>query len=67
MHRRNLLERLYRYAKVHPDEHETVDRFIDFVEDEPRCFERDCWRGHVTGSAWLIRDTIRANLISSAS
>ena len=31
-----------------------VTRFIKFVEDEPRCFERDCWRGHVTGSACLV-------------
>ena len=54
MHRSNLLERLYRYEKRYRSEADTIKRFIDFVEDEPRCFERDCWRGHVTGSAWLV-------------
>ena len=54
MHRRNLLTDLYHYRERHPQESSMVTRFIDFVEDEPRCFERDCWRGHVTGSAWLV-------------
>ena len=31
-----------------------VARFVGFVEAQPRCFERDCWAGHVTGSAWLM-------------
>jgi 8-oxo-dGTP pyrophosphatase MutT (NUDIX family) len=54
MHRRNLLEQLQAYSQRYPEEHATVERFVDFVASEPRCFERDCWRGHVTGSAWLL-------------
>nr|WP_226895715.1 NUDIX hydrolase [Luteolibacter marinus] len=45
---------LARYAALHPDEAETVGRFIGFVEDEPDCFERSLARGHITGSAWII-------------
>jgi len=54
MHRRNLLDRLDKYAARHADEAATVERFIEFVQGEPRCFERDCWAGHITGSAWLV-------------
>lgn len=54
MHRRNLLEALTRYAQRHPDEQSTVARFNRLLADHPNCFERDCWAGHITGSAWLI-------------
>jgi len=54
MRRRNLLDQLETYAARFPEEQATIERFVGFVEDEPRCFERDCWRGHVTGSAWLL-------------
>ena len=54
MHRRNLLEALTRYAQRHPDEQPTVDRFSRLLEGHPNCFERDCWAGHITGSAWLL-------------
>jgi len=54
MHRRKLLQYLEDYRLRFPEEAATVDRFVAFVEYEPRCFERDCWRGHVTGSAWLV-------------
>ena len=54
MHRRKLLQYLDDYRLRFPQEAAVVDRFVAFVEDEPRCFERDCWRGHVTGSAWLV-------------
>ena len=57
MHRQNLLAQLNLYADRYPNERDTVDRFIGFVEDNTRCFERDCWAGHVTGSAWLVDPT----------
>ncbi len=31
-----------------------VDRFLEFVEREPACFDRSTTEGHVTGSAWLV-------------
>ena len=42
------------YRARHPDEATIIERFAAFVASEPRCFERDCWSGHVTGSAWII-------------
>ena len=54
MHRRNLLDGVTEYARRYPEEHSTIERFLDLVSTEPRCYERDCWRGHVTGSAWLL-------------
>ena len=57
MHRQPILSALNRYASTHPSERDVVTRFIAFVDSEPRCFERDSWRGHVTGSAWLVDGT----------
>ena len=54
MHRARAIERLNRYLERHPHERATVERYLDFVRGEPRCFERDCWSGHVTGSAWVV-------------
>jgi 8-oxo-dGTP pyrophosphatase MutT (NUDIX family) len=54
MHRTRAIERLNEYLQRHPDERDTVQRYLDFVRSEPRCFERDCWPGHVTGSAWVV-------------
>ena len=54
MNRNRMLDLLTRYRVGFPDESETVDRFETFVNGEPNCFERDCWSGHVTGSAWVV-------------
>jgi 8-oxo-dGTP pyrophosphatase MutT (NUDIX family) len=62
MHRRNLLEALGRYAQKHPEEIHTVERFNALLAAHPNCFERDCWAGHITGSAWLL-DPARDSLL----
>ncbi len=49
-----LLSSLQIYAASYPQERAEVQRFIELVHSEPRCFERDCWRGHITGSAWVV-------------
>ena len=54
MHRQPLLDQLADYAARHPEEAETVTRFIDFVRSEGDCFERSLAVGHVTGSAWIV-------------
>jgi 8-oxo-dGTP pyrophosphatase MutT (NUDIX family) len=45
---------LHDYAEHYPDEQATASRFLDFVISHERCFDRDFWAGHVTGSAWLV-------------
>ncbi len=57
MHRKPLLEQLEAYRSRWPQEAAVVDRFEAFVRGHERCFERDCWAGHVTGSAWLVNGT----------
>lgn len=54
MHRQSLIDQLARYAVDHPEESETIGRFLDFVRSESDCFERSLAKGHVTGSAWII-------------
>lgn len=56
MHRQSLLDQLTAYAAKHPEEAETVGRFIDFVTAETDCFERSLAIGHVTGSAWIVNE-----------
>src|SRR4051812_22592322 len=56
MHRTPVIERLKDYLRRYPEERATVERFAAFVSGEPRCFERNCWSGHVTGSAWVVNN-----------
>lgn len=55
-HRQRLLDLIDEYADRHPEERVVVDRFVSFVTGHERCFERDCWVGHITGSAWLVNN-----------
>ena len=57
MHAAGVIDLLAAYRARYPDEGATVATFDAFVRAEPRCFERDCWHGHVTGSAWLVDAT----------
>jgi 8-oxo-dGTP pyrophosphatase MutT (NUDIX family) len=57
MHAAGVIDLLADYRTRFLEEAATVARFDAFVRDEPRCFERDCWSGHVTGSAWLVDAT----------
>ncbi|MEZ5551881.1 MAG: NUDIX hydrolase [Pseudomonadales bacterium] len=54
MHRQRVRQLIEEYATRYPSEMDTVERFRDFVNQNARCFERDCWAGHVTGSAWVV-------------
>ncbi len=54
MHRKPLLDLLARYRAAHPDERACVDRIRALVETQRDCFERSCFPGHITASAWLL-------------
>ncbi|MGI9324344.1 MAG: NUDIX hydrolase [Pseudomonadales bacterium] len=54
MHRRLLINRLAQYQQRHPNETSVAQRILEVVHADPRCFERDCWLGHITGSAWIL-------------
>ena len=47
-----------------PQEALIRDRIRQFVATEPRCFDNDCWAGHITGSAWVLsQDASHALLV----
>jgi len=54
LRRRPLLELLERYLARHTEERATVAKIRGLVEQEPRCFERDCYPGHLTASTWIV-------------
>ena len=64
MHRERILQLLADYAVRHQEESSTVQRFRDFVGSHARCFERDLWVGHITGSAWLLNADRSAVLLT---
>ena len=63
-HRSQLLSLLEGYERSYPNESATVGRFEEFVRNNERCFERDCWAGHVTGSAWLVNQSMSHVLLT---
>jgi 8-oxo-dGTP pyrophosphatase MutT (NUDIX family) len=64
MYREPLLQLLGDYGLRHPGELAVVDRIRGFVQAHERCFERDLWAGHVTGSAWLVNSARDAVLLT---
>ena len=52
--RGQLLSSLTAYMLRWSEEFETIDRFMQFVQREPACFERSTVEGHITAAAWLI-------------
>ena len=64
MTRADLIALLGRYVERHPDEHGTTRRILDLLEGEPRCFERDCFPGHITASAWIVSRESRKVLLT---
>jgi 8-oxo-dGTP pyrophosphatase MutT (NUDIX family) len=63
LHRKPLLDLLARYHAAHPEESACVERTIALVESHADCFERTCWDGHVTASAWLLSPDARRFLL----
>ena len=64
MHRNKLIASLQAYALRYPEEAALARRFLNFVGDNERCFERDCLPGHVTGSAWIVAPCGRRALLT---
>ena len=53
-HRRRLLEALDSYVAQHPEERPVAKRIHTLVTTHSNCFERTCYPGHITGSAWIV-------------
>tara|TARA_E500000331_G_scaffold356749_1_gene416061 strand:+ start:345 stop:896 length:552 start_codon:yes stop_codon:yes gene_type:complete len=64
VHRNNILAKLDSYLKKFPDEQETVNQMVSFVEANKDCFERTLSIGHITGSAWLMDENYERALLT---
>jgi 8-oxo-dGTP pyrophosphatase MutT (NUDIX family) len=54
MKRRPLLSLLYQHTPSDQNELQMWRDTIQFIEQQPDCFERTLSIGHVTGSAWIV-------------
>ena len=53
-HRDQLRSLIAEYGSRHASEGELIERFGRFVDDHPRCMDRELSVGHVTASAWVV-------------
>ncbi|MDR1365551.1 MAG: NUDIX hydrolase [Holosporales bacterium] len=49
----SLLKLLSNYLPENSAERENKIKMLNFLANEPNCFERDCLKGHFTGSCWI--------------
>ncbi|AYQ32290.1 NUDIX hydrolase [Runella sp. SP2] len=57
MNRTPLLQLLQAYQPTEPEEQRMWFETIEFVKQNPACFERSLPIGHITGSAWVVDET----------
>lgn len=57
VNRTDLITDLENYVASCDEETSFVSRFLSLLSDEPRCFYRDCFPAHITGSALLLDHT----------
>lgn len=54
MHRNHLLQKLNAYHPSNAHEVEMRQRIIEFIQSNPRCFDRSLLIGHITASALIV-------------
>jgi 8-oxo-dGTP pyrophosphatase MutT (NUDIX family) len=64
MHRNSLLQLLKNHKPFTPEETQFKQQMIEFVEQNPDCFERSLLIGHVTGSAWILDKSHQFTLLT---
>lgn len=57
MHRQLLLSLLENHQPFDKNEEAMLQQTIDFVRQNPQCFERSLAIGHITGSAWIVDES----------
>ncbi len=63
MHRQPLLNLLRSHHPADASEQAMTQATINFVEQQPTCFERSLLMGHITGSAWIVSPDRRQTLL----
>ena len=56
--RQNLLRQLRDYQSPYDIEMAFKERFIVLLENHEDCFERSLLKGHITGSAWIVDESM---------
>jgi len=53
MHRQWLIDKVSDYLTIYP-ENSVAQNLLEFVQQNPNCFDRSNLIGHITGSAWVV-------------
>jgi 8-oxo-dGTP pyrophosphatase MutT (NUDIX family) len=59
-----LVNALTTYRHRYPEETTTIEAMMEFIMDEPGCFDRTTIKGHLTGSAWLVDPSHQSVLLT---
>jgi 8-oxo-dGTP pyrophosphatase MutT (NUDIX family) len=64
MHRNPLLQLLENHQPFTQEETQFKQQMIEFVNQNPDCFERSLLIGHITGSAWIVDKSRQFTLLT---
>jgi 8-oxo-dGTP pyrophosphatase MutT (NUDIX family) len=64
MHRNPLLQLLANHQPFNQEEAQFKQQMIEFVNQNPDCFERSLLIGHITGSAWIVDKSRQFTLLT---
>lgn len=64
MHRNSLLQLLSTHQPFNQEEAQFKQQMIEFIKENPDCFERSLLIGHITGSAWIVDKSRQFTLLT---
>ncbi len=64
MQRAGLIQQIKKYQIIFSEEQKIYDQFLEFIQNNPLCFERSLKAGHVTGSAFILNNSKTAILLT---
>lgn len=64
MHRKPFIDLLSSYHTLLEDEQLMHQQVIDFVKNNPDCFQREYAPGHITASVWIVNPTFTKVLMT---
>ena len=64
MHRNQILSLINAYNPEFLEEKEFRISFLSFIQTHSNCFERTLLEGHITGSAWIVNQSMTKVLLS---
>jgi 8-oxo-dGTP pyrophosphatase MutT (NUDIX family) len=64
MHRNPILQLLKKLQPFNQEETQFKQQMIEFITQNPDCFERSLLIGHITGSAWIVDKSRQFTLLT---